>query len=513
MADTSPPFDGPAKVTGNAKYTYDIVRPGMLYARIVHCPHAHSRITRLDTAAAAAMPGVKAVRVIQGAGTEIQWALDEVVLVAAATEEQAEDAARAVVVEYEVLPHHVDDMRLDQAPGAQPGPEETAGDPDKAMAEAAIRFKGTYGMPAIARNSLEAHSRICGLNDTPPEVPAGGEPGASRWDSACAEISRKAGGVPVKLMLERAAELALGGDRPSACAEIEVGASADGILTAWISKSWGSGGLGGSANPLLPYVVQIPNRRQTHTVIPTNTAGSRVWPASNQPQGCYLTMSALDDLCARLGMDPLAFYRKNEGLLGSLARTYVEALEIADRLMGWSGLWKPRGPSGRGPVQRGLGLSLHLWEGSGGVQMADVEVDRETGVVKVRKMVAVQDWGPAESAKAAESQIRGALVLGISSALSEEKVIDPVTGTLLNVDFESYKMAGIADVGELVVHMMTEPGHDERGVTSLGEPPVISPAAAIANAVANALGVRVPYLPLTPQRVLDALEAHGKGAA
>ena len=57
-------------------------------------------------------------------------------------------------------------------------------------------------------------------------------------------------------------------------------------------------------------------------------------------------------------------------------------------------------------------------------------------------------------------------------------------------------MAGIADVGELVVHMMTGPGYDERGVIGVGEPPVVSPGAAIANAVANAIGVRVPFLPL-----------------
>jgi xanthine dehydrogenase YagR molybdenum-binding subunit len=66
-------------------------------------------------------------------------------------------------------------------------------------------------------------------------------------------------------------------------------------------------------------------------------------------------------------------------------------------------------------------------------------------------------------------------------------------------------MAGIGDVGELVVHLMIGPGYDERGVIGLGEPPMISPAAAIGNAVANAIGVRVPFLPLTPQRVLDAL--------
>ena len=138
--------------------------------------------------------------------------------------------------------------------------------------------------------------------------------------------------------------------------------------------------------------------------------------------------------------------------------------------------------------------------------MADVSVDVETGVVSVNKMVAVQDCGLVIDLKTAASQVYGGLIMGVSYALSEEKVIDPVTGTMLNVDFESYKLAGIGDVGELVVHMMTGPGYDERGVIGLGEPPVISPGAAIANAVANAIGVRVPYLPLTPQRVLDALE-------
>jgi len=65
-------------------------------------------------------------------------------------------------------------------------------------------------------------------------------------------------------------------------------------------------------------------------------------------------------------------------------------------------------------------------------------------------------------------------------------------------------------VGTLKVHMMTGPGYDERGVIGLGEPPVISPGAAIANAVANALGVRVPNLPLTPDRVIAALQKGGK---
>jgi xanthine dehydrogenase YagR molybdenum-binding subunit len=143
--------------------------------------------------------------------------------------------------------------------------------------------------------------------------------------------------------------------------------------------------------------------------------------------------------------------------------------------------------------------------GVGGVGMADVEVDTETGIVQVKKMVAVQDCGLIIDLKTAESSCYGALVMGISYALFEEKVMDQATGRMLNPNMEFYRLAGLNDIPELVVHMMTGKGYDERGVIGLGEPPVVSPGAAIANAVANAIGTRVSFLPITPDRVLTAL--------
>ena len=127
----------------------------------------------------------------------------------------------------------------------------------------------------------------------------------------------------------------------------------------------------------------------------------------------------------------------------------------------------------------------------------------ETGIVKVKKMVAVQDCGLIIDLKTAESSCYGALIMGISYALFEEKVMDKSTGLMLNPNMQFYRLAGYNDIPELVVHMMTGKGYDERGVIGLGEPPVISPGAAISNAVANAIGVRVPFIPLTPDRVLD----------
>ena len=141
--------------------------------------------------------------------------------------------------------------------------------------------------------------------------------------------------------------------------------------------------------------------------------------------------------------------------------------------------------------------------------MADVSVDVETGVVTLNEMVAVQDCGLIIDLKTAESQVYGGLIMGITYALYEEAVYDARTGRMLNADMEFYRLAGYSDIGRLKVHMMTGKGFDERGVIGLGEPPVISPGAAISNAVANACGVRVSHLPLTPDRVVNALQKGG----
>jgi xanthine dehydrogenase YagR molybdenum-binding subunit len=683
-------LDGPAKVTGTAKYTYDVHRPGMLYAKVLRCPHAHARVAALDLSQVEKMPGVRAVVVIQGEGSELQWALDEVAAIAATSEELADDAVRAAAaaVRYEMLPHFVEGYRIDQAPKTRPGESESVGDADGEMSRAAVKVKGRYGLPLVAHNCLEAHGHICEWKDgdhlvtwsSSQAVSAAGTQFAEglgipasqvevhteymgggfgskfnidSWGLVCAKLARQAG-APVRLMLERDAELTVAGDRPSAYADVELGAAADGTLTAWVSRSWGSGGLGGAGSPPIPYVLDVPNRRHQHTAVPTHTAAARAWRAPNHPQACLITMSALDDLAHALAMDPLAFYKKNLPLTGTRRAFFAEELEVADQLMGWSGRWRPRGTA-RGVMRRGLGLSLHVWggrghasncdvtvfpdgaveakvstqdigtgtrtvvaivlaetfglpleavtarigdsqfpasgasggsttvggvssatrrgavdalaqvlakvaprfgveaasleavdgqvrikgqpgsaipwkqaaaalgvspvtargtnpgpgdlinSGSAGVQMAEVAVDVETGVVRIEKMVAVQECGLIIDLKTAESQVYGGLIMGISYALSEEKVIDPVSGRMLNVDFSTYKMAGIGDVGELVVRMMSGGDYDRRGVVGLGEPPVVSPGAAISNAVANAIGLRVPILPLTPQRVLDAL--------
>ena len=140
--------------------------------------------------------------------------------------------------------------------------------------------------------------------------------------------------------------------------------------------------------------------------------------------------------------------------------------------------------------------------GTGGVQMAEVEVDTETGFVRVKRVTCVQDAGLVINRLTARSQANGGIIMGIGYALYENRVMDQATGVVLNPNFETYKLPGIADIPELDIELMDTP---ERMVMGIGEPVTIPTAAAIANAVANAIGVRVTSLPITPDKVLAAL--------
>ena len=148
--------------------------------------------------------------------------------------------------------------------------------------------------------------------------------------------------------------------------------------------------------------------------------------------------------------------------------------------------------------------------GVGGCQFAEVTVDIETGVVRVKKIVAIQDSGLIIDRLTWESQVYGGVIMGLNYGLFEERIMDPETGVMLNPDLELYKLAGASDIPEIVVRAYDPPDQKARGVIGVGEPPTIATAAAIANAVTNAIGVRVPEWPMTPRNVLNALATASK---
>jgi len=142
-----------------------------------------------------------------------------------------------------------------------------------------------------------------------------------------------------------------------------------------------------------------------------------------------------------------------------------------------------------------------------GCQFADLSVDLDTGEVDLHKIVAIQDCGTVIDQLTAESQVIGAVIQGIGYGLYEERITDTKLGRVLNTDFESYRIPGSMEIPEIVsILPKANNGHNFVGAMGLGEPPTIPTAAAIANAIRNATGVRMQRLPMTPARVLEGLE-------
>jgi xanthine dehydrogenase YagR molybdenum-binding subunit len=141
-----------------------------------------------------------------------------------------------------------------------------------------------------------------------------------------------------------------------------------------------------------------------------------------------------------------------------------------------------------------------------GVQFAEVEVDTETGVVKVKRVVAVHDCGRPMDRLTIESQINGGVIQGISYALFENRILDRSEGLMVNPNLEQYKIAGSLDTPEIEsIILNVNHGQSSTGAIGIGEPATVPTSAAVANAIYHAIGVRIRQLPMTPDKILSAL--------
>jgi CO/xanthine dehydrogenase Mo-binding subunit len=159
------------------------------------------------------------------------------------------------------------------------------------------------------------------------------------------------------------------------------------------------------------------------------------------------------------------------------------------------------GKGARGPNPAGMRVLTF------GVQVAEVAVDVETGEVVVERVAAIHDVGRVINPLGASSQVEGGIIQGIGHTLSENRLLDPVSGAILTQTLDAYKLPTIADVPEIVTEFVDEPDAHltNLGSKGLGEPPIIPTAAAIANAIRDATGANVRSLPVTREEMLRAL--------
>jgi xanthine dehydrogenase YagR molybdenum-binding subunit len=156
---------------------------------------------------------------------------------------------------------------------------------------------------------------------------------------------------------------------------------------------------------------------------------------------------------------------------------------------------------------RRMGDAALAQQSLGGVQFAEVVVDTETGLVRVERVVAVQDCGRPMNPRQIESQVHGGILMGLSYALFEERILDQHTGRMVNPDLEHYKLAGVRETPAIEVAVLENyQGSSATDAYGIAEPANIATAPAIANAVYNAIGVRLRSLPMTPTAILGALD-------
>ena len=435
LGKPTPRIDGPAKATGRARYTYDIHRPGMLYARILRSPHAHARVRSIDLSAAEKAPGVKAVLPIVDLSKPetavVRYQGEEIAAVAAETEEQARDAVRLIKVDYEVLPHlaTVEQAMRPEAPRVFPegnvraGLVEEEGDIEAGFKAAAHIVEGVYSTQVQTHVCLETHGCVCewegdrltawvstqavhgtregfakalGIPQANVRVITeymgggfGSKFGPDVQGIVCARLAKLAG-RPVKLMLDRKEEHLATGNRPSAYACVRAGVSADGKLTAFDAETWGTGGAGAGSGFPLPYTVYVWGaRRRRHTDVYINAGQQRAMRAPGHPQGCFITEVVVDELADEVGLDPLELRLRNlppeapNAMWGRYFRMGAERI-------GWSRR-HPTGDPTPGPIKRGLGCAANRWGGGGNRQTrAACEIHPDGGVVM---KIGTQDIG------------------------------------------------------------------------------------------------------------------------
>jgi CO/xanthine dehydrogenase Mo-binding subunit len=367
--------DGPERVTGAARYTYDAAPPGTIFAALLRSPHAHARIVSVSTAAAEKAPGVRAV-LSKNNAPEIAWyvgashlfgetarfAGEEVVAVAADTLQQARDALRLVEVEYEPLPAILDFERSGK-PGepkihprgnvlvddeGREGDLYTRGDIEKGFKQADAIVERTYRTPTALHNSLETHGsvvmwegdeltvwestqymfgvrdRVSGALKMPKskvrvlcEYMGGGfgSKGQTLKGVVIAALLSRAANRPVKLMLDRREENLLTGNRGATLQKLRIGAKRDGTLTAIdfeaICNMGAYGTWAATVEGPAKELYACPNVR-THVVgVRTNLGTQAAFRAPGFVEGTFALESALDELAHKLGISPLDIRMKN----------------------------------------------------------------------------------------------------------------------------------------------------------------------------------------------------------
>lgn len=425
---STPRIDGERIVTGQAPFTHDIKLRGMLYGKILRCPHACAEVISIDLSKAQSLPGVKAA--IQLKEGRLRYAGEQVAAVAAKDEKTAEEALKLIEVVYKPLPFVVTEEKAmeEGAPQVLDSPnlkkfnEYSRGDIEKGFKEADFILERTYKTAVEIHHTAETHgsvakwegdrltvwdstqaifnvrdglARVLGIPASRIKVIKhymgggfGSKLGLNDYTVVAALLAKEAK-KPVKIILNRKENSLCVGNRPSSTQTIKGGVKKDGTLTALSLKNYTSGGIGRGdrcSEPIID-VYKCPNLKVEEYSIFTNTGAARPTRAPGHVQGTFALEGFLEELANEIGMDPLELRKKNystknEGDTGIpySSKGLDQCYEIGAKKIGWTRRNTKPG-EGNKKTRRGLGMASQIWWGVGRPEtLADVKLHPDGSV-------------------------------------------------------------------------------------------------------------------------------------
>jgi nicotinate dehydrogenase subunit B len=502
--------DLPEKVTGRAKYAGDIRLPGMLYGRVLRPPAHGARLKNVDASAA---------RTIQDA----QILQDgDFVAVVHPLPDMAEKALSLIKAEYAPLTSDLNETNIHQHLMKLPPREtvvESKGDLAKGRELAALKFEETYMTPYVAHAPMETHTavaqvegdgatlwigtqrpfgaqeeiaRLLGLPADKVRVITpylgGGYGGKSQIGQAvqAARLSKMTG-RPVQVFYTREDEFFYDTFMPAAVVTIGSGLDASNRIVFWDYRVLFAGERS-SQN-----IYDVPHLRTTSCGgfsgggNGPHPFGTGAWRGPGSNTNIFARESHINIMASRVGVDPVEFRLKN------LADArMIRVLRAAAEKFGW----KPARP----PSKRGYGVVCFDYLGTYAAAMAEINLDRTSGRIRVLRVVHAQDMGPVINPDGARMQIEGCVAMGLGYCLSEE--IHFRGGEIKDLSFSEYAIPQFSWVPKVEAVLVE---NHEIPPSGGGEPPIVGMGALIANALYDASGVRLNRLPLTPERIKEKL--------
>ena len=500
--------DAHAKVTGQAKYAGDMTLPGMLSGCILRQPAHGATLKSVDTSAAEKVPGVRVVK--EG----------DLVAVLHQHRDVAAQALTLVKAEWNPSPQTLNDQNIfGHLVNAAPEPGIVGQIGDLAVGEklATTVFEKIYLDNYVAHSAMETHSALANFEngkmtvwastqlpfrlrdviskqlDLPPEkvriIPPflGGGFGGKGTEGPLVEAARlsKLTGRPVQMIWSREEEFFFDTFRPAAVIKIRSGVDASGKIVLWDYVIYG----GGDREARQFYAV--PNERtrasggwMTQQDVHPFAVGA--WRAPSNNSNSFARESHIDLMAAQLKIDPVQFR------LNNLANPRMRrVLETAAEKFGW----KPAA----GPTGRGVGVAIGTDVDSFVATMAEVEVDKSTFQVRVKRVLCVQDMGIVVNPEGARQQMEGCMTMGLGYSLTEQ--IHFKNGEILDRNFSSYEIPRFSWLPKIETVLIDNPNDPPSGG---GEPAIITMGAVVANAVFDATGTRARQLPVTPAHIKEA---------